>query len=147
MKSILFSLIFFTASSAQTKKINFFGTEFPVNDLCIVKETSIKYDKNAMIWIDAPPEIIRETMVSMIKDKLKEKKVKEIKTENLNVTLLKNSWKGKLTEYKKEGNDTITNFVQLYGNYNSDDRLLILVYKTIKSEGFRIPAYFNFLVK
>lgn len=147
MKSILCFLIFYSSIAAQSKKINFFGTEYPVNDLCIIKETSVSYEKNALIWLDAPPAIIRETMISMIKNKLKEKKVKEVKTLDLNVVLLKNSWKGKLTEYKKEGNDTITNFIQLYGNYKSEERILVLVYKTPKSVGFRIPTHFDFLVK
>ena len=147
MKSLLFFLIFFSVVSAQTKKINFFGTEFRVNDLCTVKETSINYGKNALIWIDAPPEMMRDMMVSMIKNKIKENNVKEVKTEDLNITLLKKSWKGKFMEYKKEGNDSITNIVQLDGNYNGEARLLILVYKTPKRVGFRIPTYFDFLVK
>ncbi|WP_298221619.1 hypothetical protein [Flavobacterium sp.] len=147
MKLTFIFVFLISAVSAQNKKINFFGTEFPVNNSCEVKESSAKYDKNAMIWTAAPPKIMRGTMVSMIKNKLQGKKLKELKTEPLKVTLLKNSWEGKRTEYKKEGNDSITNFVQLYGQYKDEERLLIIMYKTAKSETFRIPAYFDFLVK
>lgn len=147
MKFHLFLLLCVSIASAQTKKIDFFGTEFHVNNKCEVKESSIKYDKNAFIWIDAPPAIMRGTMVSMMKNKLNEKKMKEIKNEDIKMTLLKESWKGKFTQYKKANNDSIMNFVQLLGNYKDAERLLIIMYKTPKQEGFRIPAYFDFLVK
>lgn len=147
MKTIVLLLIFSISLSAQSKKINFFGTEFPMNDKCIVKETSVRYDKNTLAWLDAPPGMLRGTVVSLFKKAFKGKKVKEMKTEQLNVTLLKSNWKGKLIEYKKEGSDSIISFIQLYGTYKNEERLLILGYKTAKSEGFRIPTYFDFLVK
>lgn len=52
-----------------------------------------------------------------------------------------------MTLYKKEDNDSITNFIQLYGDYKNEERLLILIYRTPKPEPFRVPAYFDFLVK
>lgn len=147
MKLTYILILVISTVAAQTKKINFFGTEFLVNNACIVKESSARYDKNAMIWMDAPPQMMRSTMISMIKDKFKENNIKEIKDDALKVTLLKNSWQGKLSAYKKEGNDSITNIIQLYGHYKEEERLLILIYKTAKLEAFRIPAHFDFLAK
>lgn len=147
MKYTTVLLFLFSIVSAQTKKVDFFGTEFHVNNACEVKESSIKYGKNAMMWTDAPPALMRGIMLSTIKNKLKGKQVKELKTEPLKVTLLKKSWEGKITQYKQEGKDSITNFVHLYGNYKDEDRLLIMIYKTPTPQVFRIPAYFDFLVK
>ncbi len=147
MKLTFFLFLLVSAVAAQNKKINFFGTEFPINSACEVKESSARYDKNALIWLDAPPEIMRATMVSMLKSKFEEKKVKEVKNQPLKVTLLKTSWEGKLSAFKKEDNDSITNFVQLYGQYKDVERLLIIIYKTTKIESFRIPAHFGFLAK
>lgn len=146
MRLSLFFILVLATASAQTKKIDFFGTIFHVNNTCVVKEGSIKYEKNALIWSDAPPAMMHGILLSTIKNKLKGKQVKEVKSEPLKLTLFKKSWEGKHTQYKKDGNDTITNFVQLYGEYKEDDRLLILMYKTPKPEPFRIPAYFDFLV-
>lgn len=147
MKLTYILLILVSTVTAQSKKINFFGTEFAVNNACIVKESSARYDKNAMIWMDAPPKLMRKTMVSMIKNKFKENNIKEVKDDAFKVTLLKNSWEGRLSAFKKEGNDSITNCVELYGHYKDEERLLILIYKTARLEAFRIPAYFDFLAK
>jgi hypothetical protein len=146
MRLTLLFVLFFSIASAQNKTIDFFGTQIHVNNACEVKESSIKYEKNALMWTDAPPALMRGMILSTIKSKIK-KGVKEIKTEPLKVTLLKQNWEGKMTLYKKEGNDTIMNFVQLYGNYKNEERLLIIMYRTPKQEAFRIPAYFDFLVK
>lgn len=146
MRLFLITLIFSAVASAQNKKINFFGTEFRVNNQCEVKESSVKYGKNALVWTDAPPLIMRGTMTSIVKDKLAGKNLQEVKTDHLKIMLLKNNWKGKMTQYKKAGNDSILNFVQLYGNYKAEERMLIMMYKTPKQEPFRIPAYFGFLV-
>ncbi len=137
----------FIISSAQTKKIDFFGTEFLVNNACIVKETSIKYNKNALLWLDAPPSMFRGLLLSTIKKKLTGKKMQELSTNPIKTILLKQNWEGKFSQFKKEDNDSITNFIQLYGNYKEEERLLIMVYKTAKIEPFRIPAYFDFLIK
>jgi len=147
MKFTILLLMTVAITSAQNKKIDFFGTEFNVNNACTVKESSIKYDKNALIWTDAPPTIMRGTMISMIKSKLKDKKMKEVRNDDLKATLLKVIWKGKFSQYKKADNDSIMNFVQLYGDYKNEERLLIMVYKTSKQEPFRVPAYFDFLVR
>ncbi len=147
MKFLLPLLFCFSIATAQTKKINMFGNEFSVNNKCEVKETSIQYDKNAMIWTDAPPKLMRGTMMSMIKNKLAGKRLKEVKSEVLKVSLLNSKWEGKMSLYKKADSDTVINFIQLYGDYNDQERLLIIVYKTLKLEPFRVPAYFDFLVK
>ena len=147
MKFILLLFFCFFISSAQTKKIDFFGTEFFVNNACIVKESSIKYNKNAMMWMEAPPTMFRGMILSTIRNKLAGKKAKEVSTNPIKMSLLKQNWEGKFSQFKKEGNDSITNFIQLYGNYKEEERLLILVYKTAKVEQFRLPTYFDFLIK
>ncbi len=144
---LIFLLFISLFATAQTKKINFFGTEFVVNDNCIIKEFSLKFGKNGLIWLDAPPKLMRGLITSTIRNKIKGKKTKEVKDEDISLNLLKSKWTGKMVQYKKENNDTITNFVQLYGNYNNEDRLLIISYKTTKQESFRIPAGFEFLIK
>jgi hypothetical protein len=143
----LFASIFATA---QTKKIDFFGTGLLVNNSNEYQAgeiNSLRNDKNSLIWADAPPKFMLDMLVNSFQSKIKEKKVTELKSQDLNIKLLKTSWKGKLSQYKKENNDTITNFVQLFGNFKTKDRLVIIVYKTMKQETFRIPACFDFLVK
>ena len=67
--------------------------------------------------------------------------------EFLNIKLLKFKWLGKISKFKKENNDSITNFIQLYATIKGKERLLMMVYKTPKNEAFRIPKYFDFLTK
>lgn len=137
-------------ATAQTKKIDFFGTEFLVNNSCDIKQgqmNSCKYGKNALIWADAPPEMVRNMLLGALKDKIKEKKVTELKNQDIKVKLLKQSWKGKLTQYQKQNNDTITTFVNLIADFKSKERLVVIVYQSTKKEKFRIPAYFDFLIK
>jgi hypothetical protein len=137
-------------ATAQTKKIDFFGTEFNVNGNCEIKQgqmNSIKYGKNALIWGDAPPEIVRNLLLDKLKENMQEKKVTELKNQDIKIKLLKHSWKGKLAQYQKEKNDTITTFVSLFSEYKKKERLLIIVYQSTKKEKFRIPAYFDFLIK
>jgi hypothetical protein len=149
----LFFLLFLSTilATAQTKKIDFFGTEFLVNNSCAYKPSeganSLKYAKNSIIWSDAPPKLMRSMMISMMKKAIKGKKAKEIKSEELKVSLLKESWSGKFDQYQQKGNDSIINFISLYGEYNKIERLLIIAYKTPKQEPFRIPTYFDFLIK
>lgn len=148
----LFYLLFLTTifATAQTKKIDFFGTEFLVNNSCDIKQgqmNSCKYGKNALIWADAPPEMVRNMLLGALKDKIKEKKVTELKNQEIKVKLLKQSWKGKLTQYQKQNNDTITTFVNLIADFKNKERLLIIIYQATKNEKFRIPAYFDFLIK
>jgi hypothetical protein len=147
MKLIYIFFLIVSVATGQNKKINFFGTEFPVHSACEINESSARYDKNALIWLDAPSELMRTTMISMMKRKFEEKQVKEVKNQPIKVTLLKTRWEGKLSAFKKEGNDSITNFVQLYGQYKDVERLLIIIYKTTKIESFRIPTHFGFLAK
>jgi hypothetical protein len=148
----LFCLLFLTTifATAQTKKIDFFGTEFLVNNKCEIKQgqmNSVKYDKNALIWSDAPPEMVRNMLLGTLKDKIKEKKVTELKNQAIKIKLLKQSWKGNFAQYQKENNDTITTFVNLIADYKNKERLLIIIYQSTKNEKFRIPAYFDFLIK
>jgi hypothetical protein len=148
----LFYFLFLTTifATAQTKKIDFFGTEFLVNNACDIKQgqmNSCKYGKNALIWSDAPPEMVRNMLLGTLKDKIKEKKVTELKNQDIKIKLLGNSWKGKLAQYQKQDNDTITTFVNLIADYKNKERLLIIVYQSTKKEKFRIPAYFDFLIK
>lgn len=100
MKYLWLLLFVIPVASAQSKKIDFFGTEITVNNKCIVKETSLKYDKNALVWFDAPPKLIKGTLLSTIKNKLVGKKLQEIKSEPLAVLLLKKNWQGKMACYK-----------------------------------------------
>ena len=149
MKIILFLLVTIFAT-AQTKKIDFFGNNFTVNNSCEYTAgeiNSLKYQKNALMWADAPPKFILDMLVNKFQDEIKAKKVTELKSQDLKIKLLKTAWTGKLSQYKKENNDTITNFVQLYGNLKSTDKMVIIVYKTMKQEAFRIPSYFDFLAK
>lgn len=137
-------------ATAQTKKIDFFGTEFLVNNSCDIKQgqmNSCKYGKNALIWADAPPEMVRNMLLGALKDKIKEKKVTELKNQDIKIKLLKQSWKGKLAQYQKQNNDTITTFVNLIADFKNKERLLIIIYQSTKNEKFRIPAYFDFLIK
>jgi hypothetical protein len=148
----LFCLLFLTTifATAQTKKIDFFGTEFLVNNKCEVKQgqmNSVKYGKSALIWADAPPEMVRNMLLGTLKDKVKEKKVTELQNKAIKIKLLKQSWKGNMAQYQKENNDTITTFVNLIADYKNKERLLVIVYQSTKKEKFRIPAYFDFLVK
>jgi hypothetical protein len=148
----LFCLLFLTTifATAQNKKIDFFGTEFLVNNKCEVKQgqmNSVKYGKSALIWADAPPEMVRNILLGTLKDKIKEKKVTELKNQPIKIKLLKQFWKGNLSQYQKEKNDTITTFVNLFADYKNKERLLIIVYQSTKKEKFRIPAYFDFLIK
>lgn len=75
MKLTFLLLLTITIASAQTKTINFFGTEFHVNNACQVKESSAKYEKNALMWTDAPPTMMRGMVLSTIKGKIKTKNV------------------------------------------------------------------------
>lgn len=148
----LYYLLFLTTifATAQTKKIDFFGTEFLVNNSCDIKQgqmNSCKYGKNALIWADAPPEMVRNMLLGTLKEKIKEKKVTELKNQAIKIKLLKQSWKGNLAQYQKENNDTITTFVNLIADYKNKERLVIIIYQSTKNEKFRIPAYFNFLIK
>jgi hypothetical protein len=149
----LFCLLFLTTifATAQTKKIDFFGTEFLVNNSCAYKPdesiSTLKYGKNAMMWSQAPPSLLRGILLSTLRSKIKEKKVKEIKSEELKLSMLKSSWTGKMTQFQKKGNDTISNLVSLIGDYKNEERMLIFIYKTPKQEPFRIPTYFDFLIK
>jgi hypothetical protein len=100
----LFYLLFLTTifASAQTKKIDFFGTEFLANNVCNYKSddesiSTLKYGKNVMMWSDAPPKLMRGILLSTLRSKIKEKKVKEIKSEELKLSMLKTSWTGKMT--------------------------------------------------
>lgn len=147
MKLTCILLLVLSAVTAQNKKINFFGTEFPINSVCEINQSSARYDKNAMIWIDAPPEMMRSAMISMMKSKFEEEKVKEVKRQPIKVNLLKTSWEGNFSAYQKEGNDSITHFAELNGYYKEAKRLLIIIYKTKKLESFRIPTHFGFLAK
>lgn len=147
MKYLWLLLFVIPVASAQSKKIDFFGTEITVNNRCIVKETSLRYDKNALVWFDAPPKLIRGTLLSTIRNKLVGKKLQEVKSEPLAVLLLKKNWQGKMACYKKPDNDSILNFVNLSGTYNNEERMLILMYKTPKYEPFRLPLLFNFLAE
>ncbi len=52
-----------------------------------------------------------------------------------------------MSQYKKTGNDTITNFIILFGDYKNTEKMIIIGYKTISQEPFRIPTYFDFLIK
>jgi hypothetical protein len=99
------------------------------------------------MWMEAPPTMFRGMILSTIRNKLAGKKAKEVSTNPIKMSLLKQNWEGKFSQFKKEGNDSITNFIQLYGNYKDEERLLILVYKTAKVEQFRLPTYFDFLIK
>ena len=151
MKLVYFLFLIPFFAIAQTKKIDFFGTEFLVNNNCVYKPGdglgSLKYEKNALIWTDAPQKLIRGTMISMMKKAITGKKAKEIKSEDIKVKLLKQSWSGKMSQYKKTGNDTITNFITLFGDYKNTEKMIIIGYKTISQEPFRIPTYFDFLIK
>ncbi len=150
MKLLYFLFLIPFFATAQTKKIDFFGTEFSVNNTCEVKQgqlNSLKYGKNGLVWCDAPPEMVRNMILGTLKEKIKEKKVTELKNQDIKIKLLKLSWKGKLAQYQKENNDTITTFVNLFANYKDKERLLVIIYQSTKKEKFRIPAYFDFLIK
>ncbi len=150
MKLVYLVILTTFFATAQTKKIDFFGTEFLVNNSCEVKQgqmNSCKYGKNAFIWADAPPEMVRNLLLGTLKDKIKEKKVTELKNQDIKIKLLKQPWRGKLAQYQKPDNDTITTFVNLFAEYKNKERLLIIVYQSTKKEKFRIPAYFDFLIK
>jgi hypothetical protein len=150
MKIVFFLLFVTLIATAQTKKIDFFGTEFYAKNNCEYKAVQVnrlQHEKNALVWADAPPKFVLDMLLSTFKTKIEEKKVQEIKTQDIKIKLLKTIWIGKFSQYKKEKNDTITSFVQLFANYKSIDRMLILTYKTTKQEKFRIPACFDFLAK
>ena len=75
MKLFYFFFLLPFFATAQTKKIDFFGTEFLVNNSCDIKQgqmNSCKYGKNALIWADAPPEMVRNMLLGALKDKIKE---------------------------------------------------------------------------
>ena len=91
MKIILFLFVTIFAT-AQTKKIDFFGNNFSVNNSCEYQAgeiNSLKYQKNALMWADAPPKFVLDMLVNGFQSKIKEKKVTEIKSQDLKIKLLK----------------------------------------------------------
>lgn len=143
----LFFIAYNFVTSAQNKKIDFFGTSLKVDDACEIKKSSIAYNKNVFAWLDAPPESFREMAVAQIAEKFTAKNNTEIKITDLKVGLLKKTWVGKMHQYKNEHNDSITNFAVLVGKYKDEERMLMFIYKTLKLEKFRIPGKFAFLTK
>ena len=147
MKSIIILFFIGLFGFFQSKQIDFFGTKIKVNPICEVKNSTVFYQKNLLTWLDAPPEMFRNMILSKVKEKIETEKYTEVGTTDLNIKLLKFKWLGKISKFKKENNDSITNFIQLFATIKGKERLLMMVYKTPKNEAFRIPKYFDFLTK